>query len=96
MQSMLDIEHGGMDEVFADAFQITGNQKYLTAAKHYSHKVFLEPLSQGIDNLDNKHANTQIPKFIGFERIAELGNDAKYGKAGSFFWETVTSQNDNP
>jgi len=91
MQSMLDIEHGGMDEVFADAFQITGNQKYLTAAKHYSHKVFLEPLSQGIDNLDNKHANTQIPKFIGFERIAELGNDAKYGKAGSFFWETVTS-----
>lgn len=91
MQSMLNMEHGGMNEVFADAFQITGDEKYLTAAKRYSHKMFLDPLSQGKDNLDNKHANTQIPKFIGFERIAELGNDEKYNKAGSFFWETVTT-----
>jgi len=91
MEEMLGNEHGGMDEVLADAFQITGNEKYLEAAKRYSHKVFLESLSQGIDNLDNKHANTQIPKFIGFERIAELGYDAKYDKAGSFFWETVTT-----
>ena len=80
-----------MDEVLADAYQITGNEKYLAGAKRYSHKVFLEPLSQGIDNLDNKHANTQVPKFIGFERIAELSGDEKYGKAGSFFWETVTT-----
>ena len=91
MEDLLANEHGGMDEVLADAYQITGNEKYLTAAKRYSHKVFLEPLSQGIDMLDNKHANTQIPKFIGFERIAELGHDSKYDKAGSFFWETVTS-----
>jgi len=91
MEEMLGNEHGGMDEVLADAYQITGNEKYLAGAKRYSHKVFLEPLSQGIDNLDYKHANTQIPKFIGFERIAELGHDAKYDKAGSFFWETVTT-----
>jgi len=91
MEEMLGNEHGGMDEVLADAYQISGNEKYLTAAKRYSHKMFLDPLSQGIDNLDNKHANTQIPKFIGFERIAELSGDEKYGKAGSFFWETVTT-----
>jgi len=91
MQSMLDVEHGGMDEIFADAYLMTGDEKYMTAAKRFSHKMFLDPLSQGIDMLDNKHANTQIPKFIGFERIAELGNDEKYGKAGSFFWETVTT-----
>ena len=82
---MLANEHGGMDEVLADAYQITGNEKYMAAAKRYSHKMFLEPLSRGIDMLDNKHANTQIPKFIGFERIAELGHDAKYDNAGSFF-----------
>lgn len=90
MQMMLNMEHGGMNEVFADAYQITGDEKYLVAAKRYSHKMFLDPLSQGIDNLDNKHANTQIPKIIGFERIAELNQDEKYGNAGSFFWETVT------
>ena len=91
MEEMLGNEHGGMDEVLADAYQISGDEKYLAAAKRYSHKMFLDPLSQGIDMLDNKHANTQIPKFIGFERIAELGHDAKYDKAGSFFWETVTT-----
>ncbi len=91
MQSMLNMEHGGMDEVFADAYQITGDQKYLIATKRYSHKMFLDPLSEGKDMLDNKHANTQIPKFVGFERIAELSGDKKYGKAASYFWETVTN-----
>lgn len=91
MEEMLGNEHGGMNEVLADAYQISGDEKYLAGAKRYSHKMFLEPLSQGIDNLDNKHANTQIPKFIGFERIAELSHDMQYAKAGSFFWETVTT-----
>ena len=91
MQSMLNNEHGGMNEIFADAYQITGDKKYLTAAERYSHRMFLDPLSQGTDNLDNKHANTQIPKFVGFERIAELSKDKQYDKAGSFFWETVTT-----
>lgn len=91
MQSMLNMEHGGMNEIFADAFQITGKEKYLVAARRYSHKLFLEPLSQGIDNLDNKHANTQIPKFIGFARIGELSGDKVYENAGRFSWETIVN-----
>ncbi len=47
-------------------------------------------MAAGQDNLDNKHANTQIPKVTGFQRIAELTHDEKYTKAASFFWETVT------
>jgi DUF1680 family protein len=91
MEEMLGNEHGGMNEVLADAFQITGDAKYLTAAKRFSHKILLDPLSAGIDDLDNKHANTQIPKAIGFVRIGELSQDNKYAGAGSFFWETVTA-----
>ncbi|MDA3821367.1 MAG: glycoside hydrolase family 127 protein [Bacteroidales bacterium] len=91
MQDMLNVEHGGMNEIFADAYQMTGDEKYLKAAKRYSHKQLLKPLSKEIDKLDNKHANTQIPKFVGFERVAELTNDEKYEHAGSFFWETVTA-----
>ena len=91
MESVLDIEHGGMTETFADAYQITGDEKYLVAAKRFSHKMLLEPMSQSKDNLDNKHANTQVPKAIGFQRIGEVSNDDKYEKAGSFFWQTVTT-----
>lgn len=90
MESMLGNEHGGMNEVLADAYQMTNDMKYLTAAKRFSHREFLEPLSKGIDNLDNKHANTQVPKAVGFERVGELSNDAQYRRAGAFFWETVT------
>lgn len=91
MESMLNMEHGGMPEVFADAYQMTGDKKYLIAAKRYSHKAILDPLSENLDHLDNKHANTIIPKIVGFERIAEVGNDTKYNNAGSFFWETVVN-----
>jgi DUF1680 family protein len=91
MQSMLDTEQGGMNEVLSDAYAITKNEKYLIAAKIFSHKMLLDPMSAGIDNLDNKHANTQIPKVIGFERIGELSGDKKFMNAGSFFWQTVTT-----
>lgn len=91
MQSMLDTEHGGMNEIFADAYQISGNKKYFDAAKRFSHQQLLIPMSKGIDNLDNKHANTQVPKAIGFSRIGELSHDQKYLGAGNFFWETVTT-----
>ena len=90
MQSMLDMEHGGMNESLADAYQMTGDKKYLTAAERFSHKMLLVPMSQGKDNLDNKHANTQVPKAIGFERVGELSGKPEYLNAGRFFWETVT------
>ncbi|MFO7670119.1 MAG: glycoside hydrolase family 127 protein [Bacteroidales bacterium] len=91
MQEMLNMEHGGMNEIFADAYQITGDQVYLGAARRFSHRALLDPLSGGTDNLDNLHANTQIPKFVGFSRIAELSHDEIYDRAGSCFWETVTT-----
>ncbi|HPJ79999.1 MAG TPA: glycoside hydrolase family 127 protein [Prolixibacteraceae bacterium] len=90
MESMLDTEHGGMNEIFADAYQMTGDEKYLTAAKRFSHRMLLDAMAAGHDNLDNKHANTQVPKAVGFQRIAGLTRDEPYVRAGSFFWETVT------
>lgn len=91
MQSMLDTEQGGMNEVLADAYAMTGDKKYLVVAKRFSHHLLLDPMSEDIDNLDNKHANTQVPKAIGFARIGELSGDKKYADAGSFFWQTVTT-----
>ncbi|HEY0651902.1 MAG TPA: glycoside hydrolase family 127 protein [Chryseosolibacter sp.] len=91
MQSMLEVEHGGINEVFADAYQLTKDPKYLKAAQRFSHKMLLNAMSDSTDNLDNKHANTQVPKAVGFQRIAEVSNDETYARAGSFFWETVTT-----
>ena len=92
MERVLDTEHGGMNEVLADAYAITGDQKYLTVAKRFSHRRLLNPMSQRQDCLDNMHANTQVPKVVGFERIAELSGDETYHDAGSFFWDIVTGE----
>ena len=74
MERMLGNEHGGMNEVLADAYAITQEPKYLSVAMRFSHRRLLTPMSQRVDNLDNMHANTQVPKVVGFERIAELAN----------------------
>ena len=92
MERMLGNEHGGMNEVLADAYAITGEQKYMDCARRFSHKTLLVPLENGKDCLDNMHANTQIPKVIGYQRIAELAHDMKYHNASEYFWEIVTRQ----
>lgn len=92
MEQMLGNEHGGMNEVLADAYAITKEKKYLDCAKRFSHKRLFTPMSQRQDCLDNMHANTQVPKVIGFERIAELSGDETYHTASAFFWDIVTGE----
>ena len=89
MQQMLDAEHGGMNEVLADVAAITGDDKYLAFARRFSHRDILDPLIEGRDDLTGKHANTQIPKVIGFERIAHFEGGADWHAAAVRFWETV-------
>ena len=92
VERTLHTEHGGMNEVLADAYAITGDKKYLDVAKRFSHKRLLLPLSQRQDCLDNLHANTQVPKVVGFERIAELTDDEAYHNASAYFWDIVTGE----
>lgn len=92
MEKMLGNEHGGMNEVLAVAYAITGEQKYLDCARRFSHRMLLVPLENGKDCLDNMHANTQILKVIGYQRIAELAHDVQYHNASEYFWEIVTRQ----
>lgn len=90
MQQMLSNEHGGMNEVLADIYAITGNKKYIELAKRFNHRSVFEPLENHQDKLTGLHANTQIPKIIGMERIAALVQDEKLHSGAEFFWETVT------
>jgi len=91
MEQMTGTEFGGMNEVFADAFQMTGESKYIEAAKRFRHKEIFENMADGNDNLDNKHANTQVPKAVGYARVAALDNDARAKQAAEFFWDRVAN-----
>jgi len=89
-QRMLICEHGGMNEAMADLYLLTGNQAYLNLAVRFCHEAILEPLARGIDELEGKHANTQIPKVIGAAKLYEITGDEKYRRMAEFFWQEVT------
>jgi DUF1680 family protein len=91
IQLLLKSEHGGMNEVFADVAAITGDKKYLVLAQKFSHKAILDPLLENKDVLNGMHANTQIPKVIGFMRVAEVSGAKEWANAAKFFWNTVVN-----
>lgn len=89
IQNMLRSEHGGLNETFADVAAITGDKKYLELARKFSHQLVLNPLLAHEDKLTGMHANTQIPKVLGFKRIADVEGNESWSEASRFFWETV-------
>jgi len=92
IQRMLGTEHGGMNEVLADVAALTGDASYLAVARRFCHEAILAPLADSRDALDGLHANTQIPKVIGFQRLFELTGDERYRRAARFFWQAVADR----
>jgi DUF1680 family protein len=90
VQKLLDCEHGGLNESFAELYSRSGNPRWLSLSETIYHRKILQPLSRGEDCLAYIHANTQIPKIIGLARLHELTGEARHAKAAQFFWETVT------
>jgi DUF1680 family protein len=92
MQTMLQVEPGGINEAFANLYAFTGEKKYLGLALRFNHLEVIAPASRQQDNLNGKHANTQIPKFIGTAREYELSGQNALKTASTFFWNSVVRE----
>jgi DUF1680 family protein len=88
-QRALDTEFGGMNEVLANLYAVTGNPEHLRVARTFDHRAVFDPLAGGEDRLSGLHANTQIPKVIGAAREYELTGDKRYSDIATFFWRRV-------
>ena len=91
-QAALMIEHGGMNEVLANLYSVTGNPEYLRVAYKFNHKAYFDQWAAGVDNLDTPqrlHGNTQFPKVIGAVREYELTGEQRYYDIAKFFWDRV-------
>lgn len=92
IQAMLNYrEYGGMDEVLANLYGVTGNTNYLHLAADFNKQSLFVPLSQDNDVLDGLHDNTQIPEIIGAARQYELSGSTNYHEIASFFWNRVAN-----
>jgi len=88
-QKALNNEHGGMNEIFANLYAVTGNADHLKLARDFNHESIFEPLARGEDQLNGKHANTQIPKIIGAAREYELTGEKQFADVAGNFWKYV-------
>lgn len=89
-QRMLRCEYGGMNEVLADVYALTGDGRYLSLAERFTRDSVLIPLARREDRLQGLHGNTIIPKLIGAARLFELTGDERMRDMSRYFWETVT------
>ena len=83
---ILDVETGGMLEVWADLYGLTKNGKYLELFKRYERPRLFEPLLEGRDVLTNMHANTTIPEMLGLARAWELTGEKRYLNIIEAYW----------
>ncbi len=91
VQEMLHCEHGGINEVLAELYGDTGDEKYLKMSRIFHHKAILEPLAEKKDIFPGKHGNTQIPKLIGVARRYELTGDKKDRAIAEFAWDRIVN-----
>ncbi len=91
-QFMLRTEYGGMNEVLANLYGITGKEQYLHTAHLFEQPAFLDPLAMHRDDLRGLHANTHVPKVIGAARMYELTGEPRYRDIAQYFLEEVLTE----
>lgn len=87
---MLNCEYGGMNDVLAIIYAITGEKKYLDCSYLFYDEFVMGKLAQQIDPLPGKHSNTNVPKAIGAATQYELTGSERDQTIARFFWETMT------
>lgn len=88
-QKMLNTEFGGMNEVFADLYADTNDERWLKLSRRFEHHAVLDSLKRGEDKLAGLHGNTQVPKVLGSLARYLAAGDPSDGVAAQCFWEEV-------
>ncbi len=89
LQKMLGTEFGGMNEVLAELYADTADERWLNLADKFHQKAIIDPLAQDRDVISHTHGNTQVPKLYGvLMRYVYTGNAADE-EAAKFFWDRV-------
>lgn len=84
-------EEAGMLEVWAQLYQLTKDEKYLTLAKRYADAGLFRKLKEGKDSLTNCHANASIPFTHGAAKMYEITDDSDWLEVIKLFWKAAVT-----
>lgn len=84
-------EFGGLGESMVRLCELTGDRRYLSAARRLDNDKLFYPMSLGLDALTGLHANQHIPQAIGALRMYAVCGEERYYQIASHFWDIVTN-----
>ncbi|MBN2843808.1 MAG: glycoside hydrolase family 127 protein, partial [Sedimentisphaerales bacterium] len=90
-------EYGGMNEVMARLYLLTGENKFMVCAGYFDNVKFFfgdhqrtSGLACNYDTIGGRHANQHIPQITGALAYYLAGGDLAYYKVARNFWKKVT------
>jgi DUF1680 family protein len=89
---ILDVETGGMLEVWADLYGVTGEKEHYELIHRYDRRRLFDPLLAGKDVLTNKHANTTIPEIHGAARAWEVTREDRWRDIVEAYWRCAVTE----
>ncbi|WP_367329801.1 beta-L-arabinofuranosidase domain-containing protein [Sphingobacterium multivorum] len=91
-------EFGGMNEVMARLYRITGEENYLKTARlfdnidmFYGNAAHAHGLAKNVDTFRGLHANQHIPQIVGSMELYRVSNEPEYYKIADNFWYKATN-----
>ena len=91
MDDILDVETGGMLEVWADLLELTGRERYRRLLERYTRNRLFDELLSGRDPLTNMHANTTIPEVLGCARAYEVTGEQRWREIVEAYWRCAVT-----
>jgi len=94
MDDLLDVETGGMLEVWANLYAVTGAPEHKDLIARYDRPRFFDKLLAGEDVLTNRHANTTVPEVHGAARAWEVTGDSRWRAIVDAYWRMAVTTRD--
>ena len=89
-------EYGGMNEVMARLFRLTGDKRFIECAKLFDNTNFFygnasrdHGLAKNVDTIRGKHANQHLPQITGALETFRNTKELPYWRIATNFWEIV-------
>jgi len=89
-------EYGGMNEVMARLFRLTGDKRFIETAKLFDNTNFFfgnaahdHGLAKNVDTIRGRHANQHIPQITGALETFRSTKEMPYYQIASNFWNIV-------
>ncbi len=92
MKVLMLNEIGGMSELLANLYAVTRQGEYLILSKRFQENDLMAAFARGEDPLDDRHANSRIPRFTGTVRQYVLTGDPELLTIATNFWNVVTKE----